>query len=233
MTNIKLQEEINRMKDFQGANLSGEDFSGVDLQKADFNGADIRGTNFHGAHLEGANFHGVNGSGANFTKAHLDRASFSYADISYCNFHQASLVEAQFNSTRGEDVYFSRADGRRASFMNADIRRSNFERTDLREADLCNAELKGCTLYKTKRRKKDKVELRQMMAIHWGVLSDALTLELMRWDCDNLPHGEQLFRDWANGGYCPFAESHHTRLLHFIENPIYGRPGNLRCHSSK
>jgi len=55
-----------------------------------------------------------------------------------------------------------------------------------------------------------------VLQAQWYDCSDALTLELMRFDCEALPGGRRLFAQWKKTGECPFGD-HYIRPLWFRE----------------
>ena len=60
----------------------------------------------------------------------------------------------------------------------------------------------------------------------WGEVSDALCVDLMRYDAANHPNPEK-FIEWAKGGNCPYSDMSILRSAHFTEKRELIPPGFL------
>jgi len=141
-----------------------------------------------------------------------------------------SLVEKNKKDLRDADL--RGADLRGADLRGADLRGADLEGAYLRGAYLEGADLRGAELRGAYLEGADlrgaKIEfylfpsVRLLSSIPLGVLSEELTVELMRRDAEAHPYPE-LFDEWANGGQCPYQNE--ERLWHFEEKRNLWRPG--------
>jgi hypothetical protein len=84
---------------------------------------------------------------------------------------------------------------------------------DLRGADLRGADLSPAIIFN----------------VSWGVVSDALCLEMMRYDAANHPD-PKAFDKWAKdpSSGCPYTGTGITRMLWFDENPKLWKSGKAK-----
>ena len=134
-------------------------------------------------------------------------------------------------------------------FSGADLRRADLRRADLSGANLGGANLGGACLYGAdlegaclegaclRRAYLRGVSLRgaslrgaslpsppEVLLAHWGSVSDALCLALMRYDASNHPRPES-FEKWVKTGICPYDGVKVERAANFCEDRKLWRPG--------
>ena len=115
------------------------------------------------------------------------------------------------------------AESKKAYLQGADLRGADLQGADLRGADLRGADLQGAYLRGAKIEFHQFPSIRLLSSIPLGVLSDQLTLELMRRDAYAHPHPEK-FDEWAKGGECPYQNE--ERFWFFQENRKLWKLGN-------
>ena len=93
----------------------------------------------------------------------------------------------------------------RANLAGADLAGANLSRANLAGANLAGANLAGATYN----------PFAFVVQINMGIVSDKLTLELMRQDA--LICGEDKMTEWAKGGDCPFSGINQMRAFIFQE----------------
>ena len=123
-------------------------------------------------------------------KDRLSNADLQYTYLESTNLHKANL---------------SGADLRGAILRNANLCWANLINADLRDANLRNVALQGANLLGAKIRFLYFPSIRLLSTLDLGIVSDKLTLELMRWDADGHPHPLR-FDEWAAGGDCPYRK---------------------------
>ena len=119
------------------------------------------------------------------------------------NLEGANLWGANLEGANLAGAYLRGAYLRGANLEGAYLRGANLWGANLRGANLEGANLRGA-----------KYNLFQVLSVHWGEVSNKLTIEMMKWDmmaCPN-PGG---FKAWANGGACPLDRI--GRILLFQE----------------
>jgi hypothetical protein len=166
-------------------------FTGEVLKEVNSNtlrGADLRWTNLREADLRGADLREADLRGADLREAYLRGADLREADLRGADLREADL--------RGADL-------REAYLRGADLREADLRGADLREADLRGADLGGAYLEGAKIEFIMLPSIKMLSSFDLGMLSDVLTLELMRRDAWGHPN-PQLFDEWAKGGPCPY-----------------------------
>ena len=118
----------------------------------------------------------------------------------------------------GEKSIKALAEENRANLYRANLSGAYLYRAYLYRANLYRANLSGANLSFHQ-----FPSIRLLSSIPLGLLSDILTLELMRRDAYGHPHPDR-FDDWANGGNCPYQNE--ERMWHFVENRNLWKPGN-------
>jgi len=98
------------------------------------------------------------------------------------------------------------------------LREANLREADLWEADLRGANLRGAYLHGANLggAELDYYCPPMLLLAYWGDVSDALCLDLMRYDAANHPN-PVTFLTWANGGPCPYNNVNVTRSANFTE----------------
>ena len=132
--------------------------------------------------------------GADLRKASLSGASLRWADLRGANLRGADL--------RGANL-------RGANLRGADLRSANLIRADLSGADLSGADLPAPTV---------------VLQAYWGMLSDGITADLMRFDAACHPD-PTAFDRWAAGGPCPHDRDHIPRAASFTDRRYLWAPG--------
>jgi hypothetical protein len=150
---------------------------------------------FNSANLEDANLHDANLRGANLYGADLEDA----------NLHGANL--------RGADL-------RGASLYGADLEDANLRGADLEDANLHGANLEDANLHGA-----NLPSPTAMLLAYWGSVSNALCVDLMRFDawCHDDPAA---FDRWADGGPCPYDSKSYQRAANFRECRELWSPGD-------
>jgi hypothetical protein len=150
------------------------------------------------------NVHGLSG-------ADLSHKSLSGYDLSY-----ADLRSAKFTCSNLRRVNFSCADLAHVDFMSASLTGANFSDSTINGADFTDATVDLAQLiYGPEWYDGDTVD---------GKMSDDLTLQLMRLDCQALPDGNKLFKIWLEIGECPFR-GNIVRPIMFPEDRKLWKPG--------
>jgi hypothetical protein len=120
-------------------------------------------------------------------------------------------VEAAIKSRAdlsGADLYgadLSGADLSGADLSGADLSGANLYGADLYGADLYGADLSGADLSGAKIVFNRFPSIKMLASINLKLLSDVLSLELMRRDAAAHPYPER-FDVWAKGGECPYQK---------------------------
>jgi len=202
---LKLHREYLR-GDIHGkcANLRNANLSYANLRNADLSYANLRNANLSYANLRNADLTYANLSYADLRNANLRNANLSYANLRNANLSYADLSYANL----------SYANLRNADLSYADLSYANLRNANLRNADLSYADLSYA-----------RYSLITVFQINFGKLSEELTLELMRHDCECLKNGKKLFEKWSKENICPFSES--ARSFYFREDKKlwkYGKP---------
>ena len=175
------------------------------------------------ANLREANLRGANLGEANLREANLREANLRGADLREANLRGADLREADLGGANlgGADLGGANLWG--ANLREADLREATLRGADLRGANLWGANLGEANLRGARIEFYQYPSIRLLSSISLGVLSDNLTLELMRRDAYGHPRPE-LFDEWAKGGDCPYQNE--ERLWSFQENRELWKPGN-------
>lgn len=167
------------------------------------------------ANLDHADLHG-----ADLQHTTLSQASFQYADLSFSNLRGASLDETNLYS---------------ADLFGANLVRANLVGSDLRRANLGKINLGDATLRRALFEFNKFPSIALLSTMQLGILSDPLTLELMRRDAYAHPHPKE-FADWARdecndgSGVCPYQNE--ARFWHFNENANLWRRGKPQMRDS-
>jgi len=121
----------------------------------------------------------------------------------------------------------NKADLRGADLQGADLRRADLRGANLLEANLLGADLRGANLLEANLLEANLLEadlrganiefqlfpsIRLLSSIYLGLLSDDLTLELMRRDAYAHPSPEK-FDIWEKGGDCPYQNEERFWLF--------------------
>ena len=101
-----------------------------------------------------------------------------------------------------------------ANLSGADLSGANLRGAHLYWADLSGANLRGATLPSPP----------EVLLAHWGSVSAAMCLALMRYDASNHPRPES-FEKWVKTGICPYDGVKVERAANFHENRKLWRPG--------
>jgi len=122
--------------------------------------------------------------------------------------------------SKGADL--SGADLRGADLRGADLRRSNLYEADLsganlRGANLSGADLSGANLSGANLSRANLGIPSNILQVNWGICSDMLTIDLMRYDAANHPEPDK-FIEWSFGGSCPYSDLKISRSANFTEN---------------
>lgn len=120
------------------------------------------------------------------------------------NLRRANLIEADLNG---------------ADLNGADLRGANLRGANLRGADLIRADLRGVDLRETLLPPPPVLLLSL-----WRAVSEALCVDLMRYDASLHPD-PTAFNRWAAGGPCPYKEVPWERGANFVENRALWSPG--------
>ena len=145
------------------------------------------GADLRGADLSEANLRGANLSRANLSQADLHGANLSQADLSWADLSWADLSWADLN----------RADLNRANLSWANLSRANLSRAKIKETIWPSPPM--------------------VLLASWGMVSDKLTIDLMRYDASNHPYPEW-FGEWAlRAGACPYDGAKIQRSANFDE----------------
>ncbi len=195
-----------------GANLSGANLYGADLSYADLSHADLSHTDLSRANLSGANLSHADLYGAKLSHTDLSGADLSHADLSHADLSRAKL---------------SHTDLSRANLSGANLSHANLSHTKLSHTKLSHTKLYGANLSHAKLSGADLKDLiistsvtSLLQSIDWGILSDALTLEMMAHDAESC--GIEKMDEWAKNNIehqsnkCPF--NGRVRDYQFQEN---------------
>jgi hypothetical protein len=198
-------EEIRTVLDKHAAWLRGDD-NGIraDLRGAYLGGANLRGAYLRGAYLGGANLGGANLGGADLRGAYLRGANLGGANLRNANLGGANLRGADLGSAD-----LGSADLESADLGSAYLRGANLGSAYLRGADLRGAYLPAPPV---------------LLLASWGEVSDALTVDLMRYDATCHPDPAR-FDAWAAGGECPYEGVRVQRAALFKERRDLWSPG--------
>ena len=142
------------------------------------------------------------------------RADLRGADLRGADLRDADLRRAYLRGADLRGAYLRGANLSNADLRSADLRSADLRSADLRSADLSNADLSGAYLPSPT----------MMLLASWGQCSDALTIDLMRYDASNHPDPSK-FDEWKNGGACPYADQHIQRAAQFVESRDLYSPG--------
>jgi hypothetical protein len=192
------------------ANLSWADLTGANLSEADLRVANLSRANLHVADLRWADLSSADLSGANLRGANLGGAVLSSADLHEANLRSANLSEANLTSAN-----LSGANLTSANLSGANLSRADLSVADLSEANLHEADLGGARYCPP-----------VLLLASWGVVSDELCLDLMRYDAANHPEPGK-FIEWANGGDCPYSSVQIIRAANFLEKRELIKPDFL------
>lgn len=151
----------------------------------------------YGKELDYANLININLEGAN-----LSRVSLKRADLYNANLQGANLIDTCLN---------------RAVLSQVNLKNAYLENVDLRHVDLQNVNLKFTYLNRVDLRCSRLPSPTIMLLCDWGVVSDNLCLELMRYDASNHPN-PILFDIWKENGNCPYSYARVQRTANFKEN---------------
>ena len=191
--------------DLTGANLRGADLHGANLSEANLRSAILRWANLTGADLREADLHE-----ANLRSANLSEANLTSANLSGANLHWADLSEANLTSANLSGANLTSANLSGANLSGADLSVADLSEANLHEADLGGARYCPPVL----------------LLASWGVVSDELCLDLMRYDAANHPEPGK-FIEWANGGDCPYSSVQIIRAANFLEKRELIKPDFL------
>jgi len=150
---------------------------------------------FSYAKLYAANLIGANLCRANLTGAYLIGANLTNANLYEANLSEANLI--------GANLYGAILTG--VNFYGANLCRANLTGAYLTEANLTNA----------------KYSILSILKIYFRILSEKMTLELMRHDAEFI--GEEAMNTWAECGKCPYEGK--ERDFYFQENRELWKPG--------
>jgi hypothetical protein len=163
---------------------------------------------------------------------------FTKVDLREINLKGVYLEEANLTKVnlRGANLEGANLEG--ANLKEAYLEGANLGGANLKEADLEEANLRGTNLRKANLRKANLVKAllpapQQVLLADWGIVSNGLTLELMRYDAASHPDPQSRFHLWATTGTCPYANVPVERAALFREAAdlwIYGpakRPYDL------
>src|SRR3990170_153136 len=160
-----------------------------------------------GADLRGADLSEANLSRANLSQADLHGANLSQADLSWADLSWADLSWADLN----------RADLNRANLSWANLSRANLSWANLSWANLSWANLSRANLSRAKIKETIWPSPPMVLLASWGMVSDKLTIDLMRYDASNHPYPEW-FGEWAlRAGACPYDGAKIQRSANFDE----------------
>ena len=129
--------------------------------------------------------------------ADLSRANLSGADLSRANLYLANLSRANLYGADLSGAELSRANLYGANLSEANLYGANLYGANLSGANLSRAHLSGANLSLA------IFNPLSLMLLNFGLLSDDMTLELMRWDA--LACGVSKMNEWSRGGPCPFG----------------------------
>lgn len=107
-----------------------------------------------------------------------------------------------------------------ANLTGANLARANLTGADLTGANLWWANLTGADLTQI------QIAPHVFLMAEWGNVSDALCVDLMRYDAANHPDPEK-FMEWAEDGACPYSETAILRSANFNEKRKLIKPDFL------
>jgi uncharacterized protein YjbI with pentapeptide repeats len=142
-------------------------------------------------------------------KANLREADLIEADLRWADLRRADLSGANLREANLSEANLRWADLRWADLRRANLSGANLREADLIEADLRRADLSGANLL---------IPPPMILLASLGEVSDALCLDLMRYDAANHPQPEK-FLEWAKGGSCPYTGMRVLRAANFKEKP--------------
>ncbi len=140
-------------------------------------------------------------------RAVKEEVNLSYADLRSADLHSANLSSADLRSANLSSADLRAADLRAANLRSADLHSADLHYADLRSANLHSANLhyaKGVNPV--------------MMLLAYYHINDKINLELMRYDCANLPEGKKLFAKWKKDDVCPYSEGTFQRVANFEQH---------------
>jgi hypothetical protein len=220
-----LDKYKNGERDFSLANLYGANLEGATLKVANLYWANLKGANLKVANLKGANLYEANLYGANLYEANLYGANLKGANLYEANLKVANLYEANL---KGANLYGANLYG--ANLYGANLYGANLYGANLYGANLYGANLKGAKLPSPS----------VVLLASWGVVSDELCADLMRYDAFFHDY-KKSFDRWADGGLCPYNCKKFQRAANFSETKElwkWGPPKNgfslmVRCIQEK
>jgi len=136
------------------------------------------GADLHDENLGGIDFKGENMSGANLSGANLIDTNLSWANLSRSNLSSAVLIN------------------------------TNLSYVNLFGTNLTGSRIKGANLYAARMYESNLLDARYsissiLFSVHWGELSDELTIECMR--LCMLFTGVEKSNDWISSDRCPYG----------------------------
>jgi hypothetical protein len=163
------------------------------LKNAFYNKMDLTNLDLTSKNLTGIKLKGANLSGTNFTRSDLYSICLDGANLENTNFRAANLGWSfiEYANLTNANLYY------------ADLDYTLLTGSNLTNANLTNANLSKAHLNNVKITFNKFPSIKFFTNINLGVLSDKLTLELMRRDYVSHPYPE-LFEVWKNGGKCPY-----------------------------
>jgi hypothetical protein len=144
------------------------------------------------------------------------------ADLRGVCLHETNLDGAHLKHVdlHGVDLYDANlrdADLREVNLRGADLRGANLNRANLCDADLCETKLPAPSM---------------VLLAQWGKVSNALCIELMRYEAANCPD-PKVFDRWGEKGFewdeewvCPYVDCDIDRAAHFDERSELWSPGS-------
>ena len=159
---------LNPLKDFSTANLSGLDLGSAQLATANLVATNFSKANLVNANLAEANLINANLAGAFLVNANLNGASLLSADMTGANLVRAQLLSANLTGANLTKANLNHADLRRSILIGckldeASLNLASLNHVDLRRSSLTRVDFTGANLYGTNLSNAD---------LRWADLSD-------------------------------------------------------------